>query len=90
LENVEGGVVTRTAANRRERRARQETREEYLDYLVRDPEGRKIGRVVEMFTNRRGDPQYIRVRVGLFGLRSVLIPVCFVALDEERRTLTLQ
>jgi hypothetical protein len=83
-------VVTRTAANRREPRDRQETREEYFDYLVRDPEGRKIGRVVEMFTNRRGEPQYIRVRVGLFGLKSVLIPVCFVTLDEERRTLTLQ
>jgi hypothetical protein len=82
--------VTRTAANRREPRDRQETREEYFDYLVRDLEGRKISRVVETFTNRRGEPQYIRVRVGLFGLKSVLIPVCFVTLDEERRTLTLQ
>lgn len=82
--------MTRTAANRRKRRDPQETREEYFDYQVRDPEGRKIGRVVEMFTNRRGEPQYIRMRMGLFGLRSSLIPVCFVTFDEERRTLALQ
>ena len=78
------------AANRREPRNRQETQEEYFDYVVRDPKGRKIGRVVQIFTNRRGEPQYVRIRVGLFGSGSVLIPVCFVTLDEERRTLTLQ
>lgn len=79
-----------TAANRRKPRNRQETQEEYFDYVVRDPEGQKIGRVVQIFTNRRGEPQYVRIRVGLFGSGSVLIPVCFVTLDEERRTLTLQ
>ena len=79
-----------TAANRRKPRNRQETQEEYFDYEVRDPEGRKIGRVVQIVTNRRGEPQYVRIRVGLFGSGSVLIPVCFVTLDEERRTLTLQ
>ncbi len=36
----------------------------------------------------RGEPEY--VRVGLFGLKSVLIPIGFVAVDEERQTLTLQ
>ena len=82
--------MAHTASNHRTPRDRQETREEYFDYLVRDPEGRKIGRVIEVFTNRRGEPQYIRTRVGPFGWRSVLIPVCFVTLDEERRTLTLQ
>ncbi len=79
-----------TAAIRRKPRNRQETQEEYFDYVVRDPEGQKIGRVIQIFTNRRGEPQYVRTRVGLFGLGSVLIPVCFVTLDEERRTLTLQ
>ncbi len=58
--------------------------------MVRDPEGRKIGRVVQIFANRRGEPQYVRIREGLFGSGPVLIPVCFVTLDEERRTLTLQ
>ena len=82
--------MTHTSANHRKPCDRRETQEEYFDYMVRDPEGRKIGRVIEIFTNRRGEPQYVRVRVGLFGLGTVLIPVCFVTLDEERRTLTLQ
>jgi hypothetical protein len=47
--------------------------------------------VKELFTNAYGEPEYVRVRMGLFGLRSVLIPIGFaVAIDEERRTLTLQ
>ncbi len=79
-----------TAANRRKPHNRQETQEEYFDYVVRDPEGRKIGRVIQIFTNRRGEPQYVRIRVGLFGLGSVLIPVCFATLDEEQRILTMQ
>ncbi len=82
--------MTQTAANRRRSYDRVEApRREYFDYLVCDPEGRKIGRVKELFANGHGEPQYIRVRMGFFGLRSVLIPVCFVVVDEERRTLTL-
>jgi hypothetical protein len=84
--------MARTIANRGDfhyRRAPQPDKE-YTDYLVCDPKGRKIGRVKEFYRNRLGEPKYIMVRVGLFGLRSVLIPVGFVALDEERRVLTLQ
>ena len=62
---------------------------EYKDYLVCDPNGRKIGRVKDLFTNARGEPEYIMVRMGFFGLRSVLIPVGFVSVDEGRRALTL-
>ncbi len=82
--------MAHTAANRRKPRSGQETQEEYFDYVVCDPEGRKIGRVKEIFTDGRDELQYVRVRAGLFGSRSVLIPVCFVTVDEERRILTLQ
>ena len=82
-------MVTHTAASLKQPRSRFEAPVEYFDYLVRDPEGRKIGRVKELFANVHGEPQYIRVRMGFFGLRSVLIPVCFVVVDEEWRTLTL-
>lgn len=61
----------------------------YVGYEVHDPEGRRIGSVKELFTNGSGEPEYIRVRMGLFGLKSVLIPVVFVAVDDERRTITL-
>ena len=78
-----------TTTNPRQSGAPSKPREDYYDYVVCDPEGRKIGRVKELFASLRGEPQYVRVRVGFFGLRSVLIPVCFIAIDEERRALTL-
>jgi hypothetical protein len=81
--------MAHTTTNPRQSGAPSKPREDYYDYVVRDPEGRKIGRVKELFASLRGEPQYVRVRVGFFGLRSVLIPVCFVAIDEERRALTL-
>ena len=64
--------------------------EKYVRYRVRDPEGRKIGSVKELFTNAYGEPEYVRVKLGLLGLKSVLIPVGFTRIDEERRTLTLE
>lgn len=83
--------MTRTAANRRRsRNPGAEPTEGYADYVVSDPEGRKIGRVKELFTNARGEPEYVRVGMAPFGLRSILIPVGFVAVEEGRKTLTLQ
>jgi hypothetical protein len=82
--------MAQTAVNRREFRNLFGVPGECFDYVVLDPEGRRVGRVKELFTNTYGEPEYVRVRVGLFGLRSVLVPVTFVIADEERRTLTLQ
>ena len=59
-------------------------------HAVLDPEGRKIGVAKEVFANGRGEPEYVRVGMGAFGLKRVLIPVQLVALDEKRRTITLQ
>jgi hypothetical protein len=62
----------------------------YAGYVVRDPRGQKIGRTEKYFVNGSGEPEYIRVRMGLFGFKTVLIPVQTVAVDKERRTLVLQ
>jgi hypothetical protein len=62
--------------------------EEYAGYTVCDPRGQKIGRAERVFVNGRGEPEYIRVKAGLF--KTVLIPVQMVAADEERRALVLQ
>lgn len=58
-------------------------------YAVCDPLGRKIGTAKEVFANGRGGPEYVEVGAGVLGWRSVLIPVQSVAMDHERRTLTL-
>jgi PRC-barrel domain len=64
--------------------------EEAVGYRVCDPLGQKIGEAEEIFVNEDMEPQYVRVKVGLFGTKSVLIPVVSVSVDEERQAITLQ
>jgi hypothetical protein len=64
--------------------------ERYAGYAVCDPRGQKIGRAEKLFVNGSGEPEYIRMKMGFFGLKTVLIPVQAVATDEERRSLVLQ
>jgi hypothetical protein len=66
------------------------TPKRYAGYIVYDPLGQKIGSAEEVFVNLEGEPEYIRVRIGRFGMKSVLIPVQFVETEEHQRTLTLQ
>jgi hypothetical protein len=40
--------------------------------------------------NGSGGAEYAEVKVGLFGLRTVLIPVQTVTVDAERRFLVLE
>ena len=79
-----------TAVNREEPGGSSSTLEEYAGYTVCDPRGQKIGRAERLFLNGRGEPEYIRVKTGLFGFKAILIPVQTVAADEERRALVLQ
>ena len=60
------------------------------DYTLLDPLGQPLGRVERMFCNRAGEPQYIRIRDGLFGKRLVLIPVMDVEIDHGLRAITLR
>ena len=64
--------------------------ERYAGFAVCDPRGQKIGRAEEFYLNGSGEPEYIRVKMGFFGLKTVLIPVQAIAADEERRALVLQ
>ena len=64
--------------------------EECVGYQVRDLLGQKIGSVEEIFVDEDMESQYVRVKVGLFRTKSVLIPVVTVSVDEERRAITLQ
>ena len=71
-------------------RERFEAPERYAGYAVCDHVGRKIGNLEKLFVNAHQEPEYASVRIGFFEFRTVLIPVQFVAVDEERRTLVLQ
>jgi hypothetical protein len=70
--------------------ARSATPKRGAGYAVYDPVGQKFGSAEEVFGNRDGELVYIRVRFGLLGMRTVLIPVQFVETDEERKTIVLK
>jgi hypothetical protein len=59
-------------------------------YRVRDPRGRKVGRLKRLYLNESGGPEYAEVKVGFFGLRTILIPLLTVTVDDELRFLVLE
>ena len=67
-----------------------ETPEKCVGYRVCDPLGQKIGTVEKIFVNGDGEPEYVRVEIGLLGVKSVLIPVVSVSVDEKRKVITLE
>jgi hypothetical protein len=80
----------RTTTNRERSPNPHREPKDHAGYAVCDPEGRRIGTARQVFANGRGEPEYVRVRMGLLGLRSALIPVGFVRIDEQHRVFTLQ
>jgi hypothetical protein len=63
----------------------------YLNYRVDDPRGKKIEHLKEAyFFNMLDEPEYLEVRIGFFGLRTALIPVVNLVMDNKRQALTLQ
>ncbi len=79
-----------TAVSPKDRGGSTATTEEYAGYTACDPRGQKIGRIERIFLNGRGEPEYIKVKMGFFVIKSVLIPAQSVVTDEERGTLLLQ
>jgi hypothetical protein len=79
-----------TAVGSRERGGSIRTIEEYAEYAVCDRQGERIGRTERIILNGRGEPEYIKVKMGFFGFKSVLLPVQSVDADEDLRPLLLQ
>jgi hypothetical protein len=69
---------------------RFETPKQCAGYRVCDPRGRKVGRLKRLFLNGSGGAEYAEVKVGLFGLKTILIPLLTVTVDAERRFLVLE
>lgn len=83
-------ALTDTAVNRGGLGYQFETPAEYVGYSLHDPLDKRIGSVQELFLNDNDEPEYIRVKMGFLGFKSVLIPVETVAVNEERRSLILR
>ena len=69
---------------------RFETPKQCAGYRVCDLLGREIGRLKRLYLNESGGPEYAEVKVGLFGLRTILIPLQSVTVDDELRFLVLE
>ena len=69
---------------------RFETPKQCAGYRVRDPRGRKVERLKRLYLNGSGGAEYAEVKVGLFGMKTILIPVQTVSVDAERRFLVLE
>ncbi len=44
----------------------------------------------KVLLNGNGEPEYVRTKIGPFGIKTAPFPVQHVAADPERRDLTLQ
>jgi hypothetical protein len=71
-------------------RARAAATNNGAGYSIYDPVGQKICIAESVFANSDGEPEYIRLRIGPFGMKTVLIPVQFVETDEMRKTLVMK
>ncbi len=77
-------------ATHKEPRERSLEPQEWTGYEVYDPLGQKIGQAEEILVNASDDPEYIRVRMGFLGPKSVLIPVHLAAADAKRHVIELR
>ena len=59
--------------------------EAYKDYTVYDQHYEKVGKVDDLFVDENDEPEYIGVKMGLFGSKSTLIPIELVRVNDRRR-----
>ena len=63
----------------------RELEEAYRDYTVYDQHYEKIGKVDDLFVDEKDQPEYIGVKLGLFGTKSTLIPMGIVRVNDRRK-----
>jgi uncharacterized protein (TIGR02271 family) len=59
----------------------------YAGYVVYDRRGESLGGVETLFLDEGDELEYVGVKAGLPGARSVLVPVRVTTIDEEKRTI---
>jgi sporulation protein YlmC with PRC-barrel domain len=65
----------------------RELEEKYEDYKVYDNQGQRIGKVDDLFIDEEDHEEYIGVKMGFFGMRSTLIPMDIVRVNESERSM---
>src|ERR687890_675344 len=85
-EITESRRLTQEANVANEDRLR-ELEEKYEDYKVYDNQGERIGKVDDLFVDETDREEYIGVKMGFLGLKSTLIPMDIVRVNEGERTI---
>jgi sporulation protein YlmC with PRC-barrel domain len=65
----------------------RELEEKYEDYKVYDNQGERIGKVDDLFVDEADREEYIGVKLGFFGMKSTLIPMDIVRVNENEGSL---
>jgi sporulation protein YlmC with PRC-barrel domain len=65
----------------------RELEEKYEDYKVYDNQGQKIGKVDDLFVDETDREEYIGVKLGFLGMKSTLIPMDIVRVNEAERSI---
>ncbi len=65
----------------------RELEEKYEGYKVYDNRGDKIGKVDDLFVDESDNEEYIGVKLGLFGMKSTLIPMDIVRVNEAEKAI---
>jgi len=65
----------------------RELEEKYEDYKVYDNRGQRIGKVDDLFVDEEDREEYIGVKMGFFGMKSTLIPMDIVRVNEGERSI---
>jgi sporulation protein YlmC with PRC-barrel domain len=65
----------------------RELEEKYEDYKVYDNQGERIGKVDDLLVDETDREEYIGVKMGFLGLKSTLIPMDIVRVNEGERSM---
>lgn len=65
----------------------RELEDKYEGFKVYDNRGDKIGKVDDLFIDESDREEYVGVKMGLFGLKSTLIPMDIIRVNETDKTL---
>lgn len=65
----------------------RELEAKYEGFEVYDNRGERVGRVDDLFIDENGREEYIGIKLGLLGLKSTLIPMEIIRINEAERAL---
>ena len=67
----------------------RELEQAYDEYTVYDQHYEKVGKVDDIFVDENDRPEYIGVKTGFLGMKSTLIPIELVRVNDRRKLLEI-